>query len=576
MKRHHLYDGNSTRRPLFRLIIPPVPYPNVFSHIAMPPLGALYVATAAKEHGLWDVEVIDGLNWRSGVSRRELAKDPFADHRDLQARRPARAVGFYAGLTSTVPRVFELAQLYRSLGVRTIAGGAHVDALPREALESGIDIVVHGEGEETIKEVLDAWSAERPIDGIRGISFLDPDSRMITTESRGPICDLDNLPIPDFDLLVEKRRSLTIAPFERTRGCSFSCEFCVVHDRFGPSRSKSPERVALELEKRVDSGFRQFFCVDDNFIQGRKGTMNLLGLICDLQKRKRVRLNLTIQARSSVGRDEELMQAMRSAGIEMIAVGLESPIGEELEEMAKHQTPEQIESDVRNMRRHGFMIHGMFIFGYPLEGSLRGTGLTLRERADRYLSFIRRTRLDTIQVLKPVPVPGSRLAERLARQKRILPLDVVGWDKYDGNYLTFLPDLGISATELQKQANRIMRRFYSRLSFLKFPLLVLETPVEILRMGFQRAGEFARSRADLAQAGNKERVRHDSALRAGFREAGSEIARRWRDAFFRTLGSHVVTVAFKTGGHSKFLAVLTDIQAVMRQREEKTAGTSGA
>lgn len=543
----------------------------------MPPLGILHVGTAVKLDGLWDVEIIDELNWRRTVNKRDLDYDPIADHRDLQARRPAQAVGFYAGLSSTVPRLFKLAQFYRSLGIPTITGGAHADALPDEALHNSIDVVVHGEGEETSAEVLRAWATGCKPDDIHGISFIGDAGGIINTTRRLPICDLDRIPIPDLDLLVELARPLSIAPFERTRGCNYHCEFCVVSDRFGPSRSASPEHVAAEVEKRVEQGFRHFFCVDDNFTQGREDTLKLLTYVTDIQKKHKVKLNITVQVRSSVGRDRELMQAMRAAGIKLLCIGLESPILEELEEMNKHQTPEQVESDLRSLRRNGFMIHGMFIFGYPLKDAETSFRLTLRERADRYISFIKRNAIDTIMVLKPVPIPGSRLARRLNEQGRILPLNLVGWDKYDGNFLCFLPEKGVSAVELQKQATRIMRRFYNPFSFLRFPVLVFTTPVEVVRDGFQRAREFAKNPSESIQMAMTDGFERASAFREGFREAGREVNRRWRNAIMRTLGSAVVSNWLRSSHHQRFLTMLSNFQATaVRNSKKSTANTTPA
>jgi anaerobic magnesium-protoporphyrin IX monomethyl ester cyclase len=538
-----------------------MPYPNVFSHIAMPPIGILHIATAVKLDGQWDVEVIDEMNWRHNTPRHRLALDSIADHKDLQKRRPAQAVGFYGGLTATIPRLFQLAKFYKGLGLPTVSGGAHVDALPEEALREGIDIVVRGEGEGTVGEILQAFRGEMEFGDVRGISYIDEEGNIQRTEDRKPVCDLDELPTPMLDTLVEVRRPLTIIPFERTRGCNFNCEFCVVHDRFGPSRSASPERVAAEIEQRVDEGYRKFFCVDDNFTQGRDAIIELLTLIQDVEKRKKCMLEFTVQARSSVGRDEELMRTMRAAGVNIIAIGLESPIHEELKGMSKKQTPEQIERDVRNLRKHGFMIHGMFIFGYPLEDTVAAAKLTLRERADRYIEFIRRTAIDTIQVMKPVPVPGSRLAQRLKEQGRILPLKLVGWDKYDGSFLTFLPDAGISAEELQKQATRILRRFYNPFNFLRFPMLVFTTPVEILRLGFKRTAEFAKDPAGHTQAAVRGGVERFSAMRSGFSEASKEIARQWRGTIFRTIGSAIFSNAIKLGKHAQYLKTLSTLQS---------------
>jgi len=72
------------------------------------------------------------------------------DHSFLQAGQPAQMALFYGGMSNSIPRMYAIAGQYKTFGAVTIAGGSHVDALPQEALRSGVDIVVHGEGEETI------------------------------------------------------------------------------------------------------------------------------------------------------------------------------------------------------------------------------------------------------------------------------------------------------------------------------------------------------------------------------------------------------------------------------------------
>lgn len=544
------------------MIIPRAPFVNVFSHIAMPPLGALYVATSIRDQGKWDVEVIDELNWNSGISKKELASDNLADQKALQKRRPADVIGLYGGLTSTVPRLFEIAKYYQGLGIPTIAGGAHVDTLPEEAISEGIDIVVHGEGEYTILKILDTLSDPRNFADIPGISYKTGSGEIVKTSKPEPILDLDNLPIPDFKLMVETARNLRFAPIERTRGCDYNCEFCIVNHRFGPTRSASPERLAEIVERRIEEGYRHFFCVDDNFAKGKETTLKLLNLIIDVQKRHDVRIHMTIQTRSSVGRDEDLMVAMRAAGIHVLCIGLESPIKEELEGMNKKQSPAVIERDVKNLRRHGFKIHGMFIFGYPLEDKSLAQRLAIKERADRYIQFIARTGLDTIQVLKPVPIPGSRLAARLNADNRIFPLDKVGWDKYDGNFLTFLPDCGISAMELQNEATRIMRTFYSPLTFLKFPMLVLTTPVEIVARGFKRAIDYASDSTECTKARLMYGLSKTSNLRTGFVDAATVIQRSWRNAVIRSLGSVAVTSWLKCDQQIEYAKVLKNFKGI--------------
>ena len=114
----------SKKRRRMRMVIPSFAAFNIYSHIAgkTTALGPLCVATAVHAMEGWDVEVIDENNF-SLYGPRNAQGD--ADHEFLQSRRPADVVGFYGGLTSTIPRLYALAKFYKAQGVVTIAGGQH-------------------------------------------------------------------------------------------------------------------------------------------------------------------------------------------------------------------------------------------------------------------------------------------------------------------------------------------------------------------------------------------------------------------------------------------------------------------
>jgi hypothetical protein len=59
-----------------------------------------------------------------------------------------------------------------------------------------------------------------------------------------------------------------------------------------------------------------------------------------------------------------------------------------------------------------------------------------------------------------VPIPGTELRDRLQRQKRIYPLEDIGWEYYDGSFPLFEPDEPLSSEEMQQGGRRIMGRFY--------------------------------------------------------------------------------------------------------------------
>jgi len=444
----------SKKRHRLRVVIPAYPAFNIYSRIARTTtaLGPVCVASAVNEMERWDAEVIDENNLRRYGPRGESGG---ADHEFLQGHRPADVVGFYGGLTSTAPRLYELARFYKDKGVVTVAGGQHfVEDNIAEALHSGIDYVVIGEGEDTIKELLGVMEGKRHVSEVKGIAYLS-DGRIVCTPRREPLMDFDKLPLPDFSLV--RYAKITIYPVERTRGCGMTCEFCTVKGR---PRHAPPERLLEHISSLVETrNAKHFFIVDDLFGQQRDETIRLCNMLRDYQKRIGRRLVMTVQIRLDKAKDPELLAAMQQAGIRTVAIGFESPIEEELAAMNKRVRAEDMLALTRVYHKFGFLVHGMFIFGYPkTQGVI--FNMPAKERMERFRRFIKRAKVDTVQVLLPVPLPGTELRHRLEEQNRIYLTDDVGWEYYDGNFPLFEPDEPMTAEEMQHSGKQIMGRFY--------------------------------------------------------------------------------------------------------------------
>jgi radical SAM superfamily enzyme YgiQ (UPF0313 family) len=418
------------------------------------------VASAVNKLEKWDVEVIDENNLgRFGPKGGHGG----ADHEFLQRQRPADVVGLYGGLTSTIPRLYQVAQFYKDKAVVTVAGGQHfVEDNIAEALSSGIDYVVVGEGEETIKELLQAIEGIRDISEVRGIAYLK-NAEPFFTARRELLTDFDRLPLPDFSLVRYAR--IKYYPVERIRGCGMDCEFCTVK---GKPRYAAPERLLEHISSLVETrNAKRLFIVDDLFGQQRDETVRFCNMLAEYQRRIGRRLDITVQIRLDKARDSELLSAMRQAGIQTVAIGFESPIEEELKAMKKNVSSADMLSLARIYNTFGFLVHGMFIFGYPLK-EVVNFGMSLKERVNRYRDFIKKAKIDTVQVLLPVPLPGTELRHRLQKQNRIYPLENIGWEYYDGNFPLFEPDEPMSSEQINLAAKRIMGRFYQ----LKYMFLV--------------------------------------------------------------------------------------------------------
>jgi len=332
-------------------------------------------------------------------------------------------------------------------------------------------VVVIGEGEETVKELLWAFEGKRPKSEIPGIAYLEH-GKLIETQGRSPLTDFDKLPIPDFSPL--RYAKIKVYPVGRVRGCGMDCEFCTVK---GKARYATPERLLEQITFLFETrGAKRFFIVDDLFGQDRLETIRLCQLLRDYQKTIKKRFRITVQIRLDKAKDAELLRAMREAGINQVAIGFESPIGEELKAMDKRIKPEEMISLSRLYYQAGFLIHGMFIFGYPLAGGANFR-LPTKERIQRFKKFIKRARIDTMQVLLPVPLPGTELTRRLREQNRIYPKDYLGWEYYDGNFPLFVPDKPMTPEEMHASIRLIMGRFYRFKDMFHIGLNILSFPI---------------------------------------------------------------------------------------------------
>jgi radical SAM superfamily enzyme YgiQ (UPF0313 family) len=201
-------------------------------------------------------------------------------------------------------------------------------------------------------------------------------------------------------------------------------------------------------------------------------------MLRDYQKDIGRRLDLGVQIRLDKAKDPELLTAMRQAGINFIAIGFESPIEEELKAMNKCLRPKEMLELARIFRKFGFLVHGMFIFGYPMRKG-ENFNMSASERVRRFRNFIRKANLDTVQVMLPIPLPGTELRKRLEGEKRVYSRQDLGWEYYDGNFLLFEPDEPMAPEQMQASTIKIMGRVYqfrymfmATLNLFSFPYLL--------------------------------------------------------------------------------------------------------
>ena len=122
-----------------------------------------------------------------------------------------------------------------------------------------------------------------------------------------------------------------------------------------------------------------------------------------------------------------------------------------------------------------------------MNGSVREIG-GAAQRVRAFKRFIRKAKIDTVQVLLPVPLPGTALRDRLQRQDRVYPTTDVGWEYYDGNFPLIEPDAPLTPEEMQRAAKRIMGRVYRFRYMFLVAASILSFPALVFSLGNLRVG----------------------------------------------------------------------------------------
>ncbi|MBI5115638.1 radical SAM protein [Candidatus Poribacteria bacterium] len=283
-----------------------------------------------------------------------------------------------------------------------IMGGPHSTNCAREVLSRGeLDIVVHGEGETTIVELIDALGAKSDLRNVQGISYKNPDGVITHNRTRTLIDDLDSIPFPARDLLLGNRvvDPENMGNMITTRGCPFRCTYCAAHTVWTHKvRYRSVDNVIEEIRFiREKFGTRQFTFWDDCFTLRKNRTLEF----CEAIRSEQLDVKWGCNTRFDL-LDEELISEMKLAGCNNVEVGVESGSPRILEAIKKGETLEKMREVAEMLNRNEIYWSAFFMIGFPQED----------------ISDIART-LESIDTLRPcwctfsifTPYPGTELYE---------------------------------------------------------------------------------------------------------------------------------------------------------------------
>ncbi|MDE2489837.1 MAG: B12-binding domain-containing radical SAM protein [Elusimicrobia bacterium] len=482
-----------------RVVLIAPPGIKTFSSIQMqtpnPPLGVAYIAGVLKAAGL-PYRVIDavgeGIAQITDYESRAGMKIQGLTREQILERIPADAdiIGFSCMFSTLWPITRDLAAAVRARfpDALLVLGGEHGTAVAENVLRtSAVDLVVLGEGTETILDVVAAWRARasggEPWGGVKGVAYLDASGAFRDNGLSPRKRAVDDIPLPDWDSIPIReyidRHQINGAnigrsmPLLATWGCPYQCTFCSNPGMWTTAWiPRSPKLVADEMEL-----YKKKYGVTNFDFQDLTAMIKRSWIIafCDelIARRLGVTWQLPSGTRAEVF-DREVSEKLYAAGLRLLSFAPESGSPAMLKLVRKQVDLDKMLASMRIALRAGFKLSCFLVIGFPGE-----TKETLRETT----SLVRKMALlgvHDVVVSKFVPYPGSKLFKDLQAAGR-LKLDddffIMPMEFYTSKAPSFAD--GVSSRRLYLSMLWMFFNFYA-LSLLTRPWRLLEILTAVL------------------------------------------------------------------------------------------------
>lgn len=310
-----------------------------------------------------------------------------------------------------------------------ILGGPHPSSLPDRTLrECSADIVVRGEGDQTISELVGVLENGGDIGDVKGITYKGDDGTIHQTPDRELIEDLDSLPFPARHLLPMDSYGIAevipghrMGSFISSRGCPYSCVYCYNSKSTNKRiRFRSPENVCEEIRlMRDELGVDVVRFADDHLTASKKRLFQLCDLLeaefCDT-------ISWMCQSRVDTI-TPELVDRMKRAGCISLTFGVETGDEDVLRLINKRTTLAQAKNAVRVAHAAGLRVRCNFIIGFPFD-----THSSIR----RTVEFAKDLNADASVFFIATPFPHSILWDRCI-SSGIIDERSVSWDLFTAN-----------------------------------------------------------------------------------------------------------------------------------------------
>src|SRR5271170_56385 len=323
------------------------------------PLGILYICSHLRNKG-FDVDVFDTTfsSWEA-----------LTDH--LRSTTPS-VLGIYANLM-TRKKVVEIVKVAGEAGWTTVVGGPEPGAYIQEYLDAGADVVVLGEGEVTMEELLLALRADSrsALRSVKGIAFTEEDGQVFRTAPRPQLADLDAQPWPARDAINIRQYMQTwrdahgkgSLSFITARGCAYRCRWCS-HQVFGAThRRRKPVQVVDEVEWLLSTYEPEMVWIADDVFTIHHGWLRAYA--AEMRRRG---LRVPFECISRADRlNAEAADLLAELGCFRVWIGSESGSQKLLDAMDRGVTVDQVQTSVTLFKARNIQTGMFLMWGYEGE-----------------------------------------------------------------------------------------------------------------------------------------------------------------------------------------------------------------
>ena len=365
-----------------------------------PPLGILYISAYLDEqkiqHAVFDSTFSSEAEWMDYVEQEQ-----------------PDVIAFYVNLMTKV-KIIQLIQKLRSsesfLNTQIVLGGPDITYNKENYLETGADVLIIGEGEETFAELVSALKNEEPLNSINGLVFK-ADGVLIQNPPRIKIKDIDSLPLPNRHLFPIQKyldawknaHGASALNVSTQRGCPYTCKWCSTAVYGQSYRRRSPQKVVEELKLLMDSYQPDsFWFVDDVFTVSHKWMRGFAEAIeaADLK----IRYECITRAERM---NDEIINILKKTGCHRVWIGAESGSQKIIDAMDRRVDVEVVKNQLIATRKAGIETGTFIMVGYPGE-----TYDDILETA----TYLETALPDQFTITKSYPIKGTALYDEIEGQ----------------------------------------------------------------------------------------------------------------------------------------------------------------